>query len=607
MNNLDSFRHIVTADFEYSTDGNLHPRINCGVAEELRSGQIWRLNDEAVNSLSEPPFPTGPDAVFVCYYAMAELSAFLSLGWKFPVHVLDLYVAQRLLTNGVELNRPSLVVSLKYHGLGRFVPEEKREMRDLSIRGGPFTAEEMSGLIRYCARDVEALRPLLGAVLKRMHQIPHGVSQILWLGEYLKALAVVERRGVPVDLELVGEMKDHWPRIRERLIVSLGAKYRCYDTMGRFKQAGFRQYLNRQQIPWAETPAGRLKTSREHFKEMATRYPQIQDLAQLRRTLEELKTFDLPLGADGYHRTMLSPMGAKTGRNAPGKFVFGLAGWLRGIIQPKPGRALLYCDYSSQEPWIAATLSGDEDLLRAYASGDFYLGIAKQMGFAPPEATRKTHGALRDRFKVVALATQYGQGHLALSDQLGINPTEARNLLDRFDQTFGRLRAWQTRVQDRARLSRRIVSRLGWPLWVIPDSKQNTLLNFPMQAGGGDILRILITRLARISPGLVAAPVHDAILCECAESESEDAADLIRREMIEAGRIFSRQDLVDCRVDTQIIRHPNRYQDGRGGELWGQVMGWLGRTERPEMGAKVVAFPASEGKAVVAPLYATTS
>ena len=72
--------------------------------------------------------------------------------------------------------------------------------------------------------------------------------------------------------------------------------------------------------------------------------------------------------------------------------------------------ALAYVDFSSQEMGIAAALSGDAALLEAYRSGDVYLSFAKQAGLAPPDATKASHGEVRDRCKAVVLGTLYGMG-----------------------------------------------------------------------------------------------------------------------------------------------------------------------------------------------------
>ena len=42
---------------------------------------------------STPPFDIGPDSLVVGYSLWAEMTCFLTLGWRFPVHVYDLHTA----------------------------------------------------------------------------------------------------------------------------------------------------------------------------------------------------------------------------------------------------------------------------------------------------------------------------------------------------------------------------------------------------------------------------------------------------------------------------------------------------------------------------------
>ena len=76
----------------------------------------------------------------------------------------------------------------------------------------------------------------------------------------------------------------------------------------------------------------------------------------------ELRLNDIAVGPDGRNRTLLSPFGTKTGRNAPSssRFIFGPAVWARFLIRPEPGMALAYLDWTAQEIAIAAALSKDE-------------------------------------------------------------------------------------------------------------------------------------------------------------------------------------------------------------------------------------------------------
>ena len=60
------------------------------VAQELLTGREIRMWRPELLALRAAPFNTGPDAVFVAYYAAAEMSCFLALGWPPPRNVLDL-------------------------------------------------------------------------------------------------------------------------------------------------------------------------------------------------------------------------------------------------------------------------------------------------------------------------------------------------------------------------------------------------------------------------------------------------------------------------------------------------------------------------------------
>ena len=135
---------------------------------------------------------------------------------------------------------------------------------------------------------------------------------------------------------------------------------------------------------------------------------------------------------------MLSPFGARSGRNTPSntKSVFGPSVWIRGLIRPGRGRALAYIDWSSQEVWITAKLSGDRALLEAVMSGDPYLSFAKMAGLAPADATKATHKGIRDVCKTIVLGTNYGMGPESLAYRTGRSKIEASELLRRLAVAF---------------------------------------------------------------------------------------------------------------------------------------------------------------------------
>src|SRR5258708_21385945 len=114
---------------------------------------------------TSPTYPTGPDVLFVVYYASAEIGCHLALGWPVPQRVLDLFTEFRNHTNGTPtVSGAGLLGALAHHGLDGMGTVEKDEMRDLVLRGGQWSDTERTAILEYCESDVAALERLLPAM-----------------------------------------------------------------------------------------------------------------------------------------------------------------------------------------------------------------------------------------------------------------------------------------------------------------------------------------------------------------------------------------------------------------------------------------------------------
>jgi DNA polymerase-1 len=165
---LEPFREIWAADFEFVALPGERPDPVCLVAKELRTGQEIRLWRDQFGPA--PPYPTNAENLFVAYYASAELGCHRALNWPMPARILDLYTEFRDRTNGLETpSGAGLLGALVYFGLDNIGAQEKREMRDLVMRGGPWSSDERAAILDYCASDVDALARLLPAMLPRLY------------------------------------------------------------------------------------------------------------------------------------------------------------------------------------------------------------------------------------------------------------------------------------------------------------------------------------------------------------------------------------------------------------------------------------------------------
>jgi hypothetical protein len=102
--------------------------------------------------------------------------------------------------------------------------------------------------------------------------------------------------------------------------------------------------------------------------------------------------------------------------------------------------------------------------------------------------------------------------------------------------------------------------------------------NFSMQANGAEMLRVACM-LATERGIEVCAPIHDAVLIAAPFDRIEADVALAKKCMIEASEIVLSG--FPLRVDTNIVRYPDRYMDGREGAvaMWDQTMQLLDRAD----------------------------
>jgi hypothetical protein len=572
---LDCFREVVAVDFEFGATTGNRPEPICLVAHELRSGLRFRVWHDQFGPT--PPYATGPDVLFVAFYASAELSCYRVLGWPMPERILDLFVEFRTRTNGLETPAGrGLLGALAFFGLDGIGAEEKQEMRALVLRGQPWTDDERGAILDYCEADVTALERLLRAMVPKVD-----LPRALLRGRYMAAAAALEDAGTPIDVGMLDLFQRHWTNIQDRLIAEIDSAYHVYEGHA-FKTERFAAWLAANNIPWPLLDSGNLDLSDDTFRQQSRAYLAVSPLRELRSTLSELRLNDLAVGTDGRNRTILGAFRSRTERNQPSntKFIFGPSVWLRGLIRPPPGHALAYVDWTQQEVGIAAALSGDQALQAAYQSGDCYLAFAKQAHVVPNDATRATHGAQRELFKQCMLGVQYGMEWQSLARRIAQPGIVARDLLRAHHETYRRFWAWSDAVLDQAMLVGVIHTVFGWPVHVAERANPRSLRNFPMQANGAEMLRIACC-LATERGIEVCAPVHDAVLiCSPLDRIDADTA-AMRAAMAEASRFVLSG--FELNTDVKVVRWPDRYMDPRGCQMWDRVYSLVSHAEPIQM------------------------
>ena len=535
------------------------------VVRSLVTGKVDRYNRPDLLAMKRAPFDTGPSALFVAYYAPAELDCFLRFGWDLPHNTIDLFVEFRALTNGLSLpHGASLLGAMAHYGLASMAPQEKEAMRDLILSRGPWTTEEQLAILDYCQSDVDALALLFGKMAPLIDW-----PRALLRGQYMRAVSKIQACGIPMDVESLTGIQAAWDEVQDALIARMDVAYNVFEGKT-FKANKFEAYLQRSGIPWPRLPSGSLDLSEDNFRQMAKAYPEIAPLHELRSTLSKLRLNGLTIGEDNRNRYMLSPFRSKTERNQPSntRAIYGPSTWMRSFIKPEQGMAIAYIDWCQQEFGIAAVLSQDSAMLEAYQSGDPYLAFAIQSGTVPANATKATHPAERERFKACILGVQYGMGPHSLAVQIGQSVDHAKLLLDLHRRTYRTFWKWSDAVQEHYALGGKLTTVFGWELQPIVEYNPRSIRNYLMQANGAEMLRLACIHLTEAGIR-VCAPVHDALLIEAPLDEIDAVVEQARALMARASREVLGG--FELSTDVEIVRYPDRYMDKRGVVMWNTV------------------------------------
>ena len=158
------------------------------------------------------------------------MSCHLALGWPIPERILDLFVEFRAATNGHSTPAgQGLLGALVAHGLDAMAADEKHDMRELIMGGGPWSEAERTAVLAYCQSDVDALARLLPKMLPGILARPPSpeiaLGQALLRGRYMVAVARMEWNGTPIDPVALERLRAGWDAIKARLIADIDRDY----------------------------------------------------------------------------------------------------------------------------------------------------------------------------------------------------------------------------------------------------------------------------------------------------------------------------------------------------------------------------------------------
>ncbi len=369
-------------------------------------------------------------------------------------------------------------------------------------------------------------------------------------------LAEMERTGVLVDRKALGQfgvMLNECIRADEAAIYQLaGEKFNINST----QQLGHILFDKLGLPPVKKTKTG-YSTNVEVLEELRGQHDIIDLILEYRQYAKLKSTYvdglTKVIEGDGRIRTSFQNTVTATGRlsstepnlqNIPVRTELGAK--LRYMFVAGPGNMLVDADYSQIELRLLAHIAGDETMRQAFLSGeDIHTATAAQVFGVPVEEV--TH-EMRRRAKAVNFGIVYGISAFSLSEDIHVPVYEAKEYMERYLSTFSGVARYQTQVVERAKADGYVSTLMGRRRW-LPELKSSNFnlrsfgervaLNMPIQGTAADVIKLAMIRVwkALKEEGLKAKlilQVHDELIVECPEEETQRVKELLTREMVGA-------------------------------------------------------------------------
>jgi DNA polymerase I len=217
------------------------------------------------------------------------------------------------------------------------------------------------------------------------------------------------------------------------------------------------------------------------------------------------------------------------------------------------GYVLIKADYSQIELRIATHLSQDPVMLKAYELGEdlHTLSASKLLGIPKEQVTKEQ----RYQAKSFNFGFLYSMGAESFKDYAKINfglditLGKAEVFKQRFFDTYKGLRDWHKRLERKD-----YSTTLGGRVRKYENLMMGELYNTPVQGTGADILKVALFNIFKtllcndLRPVKIITIVHDEIVLECKETDSERISGELKNCMMEAWYQF----IADVKIDVDI-------------------------------------------------------
>ena len=408
----------------------------------------------------------------------------------------------------------------------------------------------------YAAEDADITLRLKNVLEPRLKEL--GVESLFYDIEMplVRVLADMELTGVCLDTESLKETErafvERMNQYEQHAYQLAGEKFNISSP----KQVGDILFEKMKIVEKPKkTKTGQYVTSEEVLLQLRDKAPIVDDILNYRGMKKLLGTYVEALpklinSRTGHIHTSFNQAVTATGRlsssdpnlqNIPVRDDDGRE--IRRCFVPEPGCKWFSADYSQIELRIMAHLSGDENMIEAFREGqDIHRATAAKIWKKPldevTDSQRKS--AKQANFGIIYGITTYG-----LAQRMGIDNSEARQLIDDYFETFPKVREYMEQSKETARKQGYAETLFGRRRY-LPDinSKNGTVrgfaernaINAPIQGSEADIIKLAMIRIHRRfkEEGIrskMTLQVHDELNFSVYPDEAEQVERIVIEEM----------------------------------------------------------------------------
>ncbi len=215
----------------------------------------------------------------------------------------------------------------------------------------------------------------------------------------------------------------------------------------------------------------------------------------------------------------------------------------KAFIPGDSNRVLISADYSQIELRIVAAISGDENMVKAFKSGeDIHTATAARIFKIDPSKVTKE---MRYKSKSVNFGIIYGQGAFGLADNLGISRTEAKEIIDNYKKEFKGIQSYMDNTINFAREHGFVQTLMGRKRWLRDINSANftvrgfaerNAINSPIQGTAADMIKLAMQKVHTAMKkekmrSRMILQVHDELVFDAWKDEVDELKPLILENM----------------------------------------------------------------------------